>query len=55
MTGTAVRAENISYAIRGKELIAGVSLALERVPMTAVIGPNGAGKSTLLRLPPIIV
>ncbi|MEJ0052383.1 MAG: heme ABC transporter ATP-binding protein [Methylovirgula sp.] len=50
MISVAVRAENVSYSIRGKELIAGVSLALERGQMTAVIGPNGAGKSTLLRI-----
>jgi iron complex transport system ATP-binding protein len=50
MTSIAVSAENVTYSIRGKELIAGVSLALERGQMTAVIGPNGAGKSTLLRI-----
>jgi iron complex transport system ATP-binding protein len=50
MTSIAVSAEDVTYAIRGKELIAGVSLVLERGQMNAVIGPNGAGKSTLLRI-----
>ena len=50
MTSIAVSAEDVTYAIRGKKLIAGVSLALERGQMTAVIGPNGAGKSSLLRI-----
>ncbi len=50
MTSNAVSAENVTYAIRGKELVAGVSLALARGQMHAVIGPNGAGKSTLLRI-----
>ena len=50
MTSVAISAEDVTYAIRGKELIAGVSLVLERGQMTAVIGPNGAGKSTLLRI-----
>jgi iron complex transport system ATP-binding protein len=50
MTSVAISAEDVTYAIRGKELIAGVSLVLERGQMNAVIGPNGAGKSTLLRI-----
>jgi iron complex transport system ATP-binding protein len=50
MTHVAISVEDVTYSIRSKELIAGVSLVLERGQMTAVIGPNGAGKSSLLRI-----
>ena len=40
----------LAYANRGRTLVDGVSLRLERGPRTVVMGPNGAGKSLLLRM-----
>ncbi|WP_084360603.1 heme ABC transporter ATP-binding protein [Hydrogenophaga palleronii] len=42
--------ENAGYAIEGKALVEGVSLAFAPGTLTALVGPNGAGKSTLLGL-----
>src|SRR5262249_13950158 len=35
--------------VEGIDILAGVSIRVERSAITGVIGPNGAGKSTLLR------
>ena len=45
-----LRAEALTYAVRGKTLVDGVSFQIERGSRTLVMGPNGAGKSLLLRL-----
>ncbi len=45
-----VTLHDVAFAIRGTELIEGVSLSIPSGSLTAVIGPNGAGKSTLLHL-----
>ena len=42
--------DDASYAIDGKVLVDGISLAFEPGTLTALVGPNGAGKSTLLGL-----
>ncbi|OLP02801.1 histidinol phosphatase [Mycolicibacterium porcinum] len=45
----AVKFEAVSVSMRGRPLIADVSLAVVPGEMLAVVGPNGAGKTTLLR------
>ncbi len=45
-----VEATGLTFADRGRTLVDGVSLRLERGPRTVVMGPNGAGKSLLLRM-----
>jgi iron complex transport system ATP-binding protein len=44
-----IEIRNISYCIKGKCILGGVSCAIEEGKLTAVIGPNGSGKSTLLK------
>jgi iron complex transport system ATP-binding protein len=44
-----LRAENLSLAYDGDEIIRNVSLAIPPRQITALIGPNGSGKSTLLK------
>jgi ATPase subunit of ABC transporter with duplicated ATPase domains len=40
----------VSKAFRGRPVLTGLNLALERGERVAVIGPNGVGKSTLLKI-----
>jgi tungstate transport system ATP-binding protein len=42
--------EGVTYEVRGRRLVDGISLRLEAGPLSVVLGPNGAGKSLLLRL-----
>ena len=42
--------DDASYAIDGKPLVDGITLAFRPATLTALVGPNGAGKSTLLGL-----
>jgi iron complex transport system ATP-binding protein len=44
-----VRAKGLSVGYGRKEVLAGVSLEVERGKLTLVVGPNAAGKSTLLK------
>jgi iron complex transport system ATP-binding protein len=44
-----IRAENLSVALGGTDVVRDVSLAVERGEWLALIGPNGAGKTTTLR------
>lgn len=45
-----LRAEAVSYAAGGRQLVADISLTIEPGTPTIILGPNGAGKSLLLRL-----
>ncbi|MCB0703968.1 MAG: heme ABC transporter ATP-binding protein [Saprospiraceae bacterium] len=45
-----IKAENISYSIKGKNLLHGISLSFNPDEISMIIGPNGAGKSTLIKL-----
>lgn len=49
-SGTALRAERLSYRIGDRHLLRPVSLGLRPGEVLVVAGPNGAGKSTLLKL-----
>ncbi len=46
---TAIEVNNYSYCVSGKQILSGVSLAVENGENVSIIGPNGAGKTTLLR------
>jgi ATP-binding cassette, subfamily F, member 3 len=45
---TVVEAEGLAVSAGDKELLDGVSFALEREEHVALVGPNGSGKTTLL-------
>jgi len=45
-----VTLDGVCYGIKGKTLVASVSLRLDSGACTLILGPNGAGKSLLLRL-----
>ena len=45
-----VEADNISYAVGGKQIVRDFSIDLMRGDRIGILGPNGCGKSTLIRL-----
>jgi zinc/manganese transport system ATP-binding protein len=45
-----VVADNLGLRLGGRELFAGLDLALDRGEFLAVLGPNGAGKTSLVRI-----
>jgi len=44
-----LRAEDLTFAYHGSQVLTGVDLEAETGVVTALLGPNGAGKSTLLK------
>jgi NitT/TauT family transport system ATP-binding protein len=44
------RFDNVSLALAGRQVLAGVSFELRRGEVACVIGPSGCGKTSLLRL-----
>jgi lipopolysaccharide export system ATP-binding protein len=45
-SGAGLRVENIGKSFRGRPVVKGVSLHLERGEVAGLLGPNGAGKTT---------
>lgn len=45
-----ISVRNVSYKVRGKQLINPLSFEVRQGELLGLIGPNGSGKSTLLRL-----
>ncbi|MFV2099047.1 ABC transporter ATP-binding protein [Micromonospora sp. LOL_014] len=45
-----IRAEKITWAVRGKPLLADVTLDAPDGTLVGLLGPNGSGKSSLLRV-----
>ncbi|HEY7265868.1 MAG TPA: metal ABC transporter ATP-binding protein [Trebonia sp.] len=45
-----LRLDNIGVRLGGRQILTGVSFAVEPGQFTGLIGPNGAGKTTLLRV-----
>lgn len=50
LTESLLTAHDVSYGVRGHQLVSGVSLSLIPGRCLGIVGPNGAGKTTLLRL-----
>lgn len=45
-----LEAKNITYSVKGRELISSVSVSFATGKLHIIIGPNGAGKSTLIKI-----
>lgn len=46
----AVRIDNLSVSIKGKEVLKNINLTLSEGHFLGIVGPNGGGKTTLIRL-----
>ena len=44
-----IKIKDLGVKKGGRQLLSGISFALDCGQLTALIGPNGAGKTTLLR------
>jgi len=49
-TGSLLRTEAVSLSYDGRDVFAGIDLALRAGEIVSVVGPSGAGKSSLLRI-----
>jgi iron complex transport system ATP-binding protein len=45
-----LEANNITYSVKGRELLSAVSVSFAPGKLHIIIGPNGAGKSTLIKV-----
>lgn len=41
---------DVSYRIKGRDIVSGVSVHIPRGKFVGIVGPNGAGKTTLMRM-----
>lgn len=49
-TDPLIKADRVSFAYNGHEVLHAVNLALTQGGLSALVGPNGSGKTTLLKL-----
>jgi len=49
LNNSAIKIENVSFAIGSKEILRDVSFSVVENQRISIIGPNGSGKTTLLR------
>jgi iron complex transport system ATP-binding protein len=45
-----IEAKNITFAVKGKEILQSVDFTTDKEEFIVILGPNGAGKSTLVKL-----
>lgn len=50
MTEGVIELENVSFSIKGQEILSKVNMSILGGDFMAMIGPNGGGKTTLLKL-----